>query len=434
MTSLAHRSRAFGAAREEQPLLSLGVTAGLVLLVLPPLIVVAVRLLEPGNPVFTRILGFETVLIVTVQVALSIVALRRAPTEGVLRLLVPAAVAGGMVAAGDILASSLAFGTPTVPGTVSVVAYDLVFGVFVAAPLVVVLRAAWRCRDASPKSKVDASPSALISAYDRVRAESTAGIRFWQVRTLLCHQLLLRHVRKTLEAVQRGYARRAVERGLDEADARDRRRIDDYLLSVPTVSKVVPIPTVATIFLLWKLVPTVLAVAAGAAEWFSGGRLGLATVSAPIGRVVPDQIASFVTNSLALAVAFVLLMLVLAPAIHRRDRLLARHEVCEREVILMDDHLGYKMGRSSRRFEYVMAALPALPFALYGAAVLAYAVAGLFVYPSPQGPLGNLVERADVMHLGPVTGAVLAQVFLGAAAAWIAWIVQARRETRVVLL
>jgi hypothetical protein len=96
--------------------------------------------------------------------------------------------------------------------------------------------------------------------------------------------------------------------------------------------------------------------------------------------------------------------------------------------------LDYRTGRSSRRFEYVMAALPALPFAVYGLVVLAYAVAGLFVYPSPQGPLGGLVERADLMHLGPVTGVVLAQAFLLGAAAWIAWIVIARRQTRVVLL
>jgi branched-subunit amino acid transport protein len=106
--------------------------------------------------------------------------------------------------------------------------------------------------------------------------------------------------------------------------------------------------------------------------------------------------------------------------------------VCEREVILMDDRLG--IPRSSRRLEYVMAALPAVPLALYGGAVLVYALVGLFFYPSPEGPLGGLVARADLMHLGPVTGAVLAQPFLVAAAAWIAWIVKTRKTTRVVLL
>jgi hypothetical protein len=98
----------------------------------------------------------------------------------------------------------------------------------------------------------------------------------------------------------------------------------------------------------------------------------------------------------------------------------------------MDDQL--QVARSSRRFEYVMAALPALPLMLCGGVVLAYALAGLFVYPSPQGPLGGLVERADVMHLGPVTGVALAQPFLVAAALWIAWIVRTRKTTRVVFL
>ena len=99
----------------------------------------------------------------------------------------------------------------------------------------------------------------------------------------------------------------------------------------------------------------------------------------------------------------------------------------------MDDCLE-DVHRKSRRLEYVMAAVPALPLALYGGAVLVYALAGLFVYPSPAGPLGGLVERADLMHLGPVTGAVLAQAFLLAAAVWIAWIVKTRKTTRVVLL
>jgi hypothetical protein len=173
------------------------------------------------------------------------------------------------------------------------------------------------------------------------------------------------------------------------------------------------------------------AAASGGAAWFGGGRWGLTDLVAPIGSVVPNEVASLVLDALALMIAFPLLMLVLAPAIHRRDELLKEHEVCECEVILMDNRL--RVPRSSRRREYVLTALPALPFALYGGAALLYAVAGLFVYPSPEGPLGGLVERADVMHLGPVTGAILSQAFLVVAAVWIAWIVNARKRTQVVL-
>jgi hypothetical protein len=174
------------------------------------------------------------------------------------------------------------------------------------------------------------------------------------------------------------------------------------------------------------------AFAAAVMTWSSGGRWGLAELSEPVGAVVPNEAASLAIDALALSIALALLMLVLAPAIHRRDVLLAEYKVCEREVILMDDHL--RVPRSSRRLEYVMAALPALPLALFGGAALAYALAGLFVYPSPEGPLGGLVERADVMHLGPVTGVVLAQTVLAAAAAWMAWIVRTRKTTRVVFL
>ena len=74
-----------------------------------------------------------------------------------------------------------------------------------------------------------------------------------------------------------------------------------------------------------------------------------------------------------------------------------------------------------------------MPFLLYGGAVLVYALEGLFVYPSPEGPLDGLVQRADLMHLGPVTGAVLAQAFVLTAAVWIAMIVTARKATQVVL-
>jgi hypothetical protein len=84
--------------------------------------------------------------------------------------------------------------------------------------------------------------------------------------------------------------------------------------------------------------------------------------------------------------------------------------------------------------EYVLAGLPALPLVLCGGVILAYALAGLFVYPSPGGPFGGLVKRADLMHLGPVTGAVVAQSFLVLAAVWIAWIVKTRRTTRVAFL
>jgi hypothetical protein len=45
-----------------------------------------------------------------------------------------------------------------------------------------------------------------------------------------------------------------------------------------------------------------------------------------------------------------MLMLVHAPAIHGRDKLLTEYMVCEREVILMDDRL--RVPRSSRRLEY----------------------------------------------------------------------------------
>ena len=38
------------------------------------------------------------------------------------------------------------------------------------------------------------------------------------------------------------------------------------------------------------------------------------------------------------------------------------------------------------------------------------------------------------MHLGPVTGAVFAQVWLVAAAVWLASILKTRRTTRVVFL
>ena len=256
----------------------------------------------------------------------------------------------------------------------------------------------------------------------------------WHVSAILAQQLLRRHVLRTLEAIQRGYAKVALDRDLDEAEARDRRAVDDYLLVVPPISKVVPIPTVASVFVLWKLVPLLVALAATVGAWFGGGRWTLADVSAPIGEIVPNEVVTFVIDALALAITFPLVMLVLAPAIRKRDNLLSEHKVCEREVILMDDRLGVPRLRRSRRLEYVMAGLPAVPFVLFGSVTLMYAFIGLFVYPSPAGPLGALVERADLLHLGPVTGAIFAQAFLLLAALWIAWIVNTRKTTRVVLL
>jgi hypothetical protein len=432
-TTLAYTARAPGQAPQGPSLVNTGMAAGLALLAAPALVVGSVRATEPGDPMVARILALETLLIAAVQVALSIVVIRRRPTAGVAGALVPALSAGLVVAAGDVAALSLAFGTPLVAVDIlSVVAYDVVFGLVLALPFVVVLAAASQCPVAAPKAGINASPRALIRLYGRVLQESTCGVARWRVCALLAHQLVRRHIRRTLEAVQRGYATRAVERGLDAKEARDRQTIDDYLLAVPPISRIAPIPTAATIFVLWELVPLLVAFAAAGAAWFSGGRWGLAEISEPIGTVVPNEVASLVIDALALAIALPLLMLVLAPAIHRRDRLLAKYKVCEREVILMDHRL--QVPRSSRRLEYVMAALPALPLALYGAAALGYALVGLFVYPSPEGPLGGLVQRADLMHLGPVTGVILAQAFLAAAAAWIAWIVRTRKTTRVVLL
>jgi hypothetical protein len=431
VSPLTYTARARRDAAPSAPLVYIGIAAGLGLLVLPALVAASVRLLQPSDPIVARILAGETLLIAAAQVALSIVLVRKASTSGIIRALIPALVAGLVVGAGEV-AGLFAVDTAEPAAEIpSVLAYDMVLGVVLALPVLVVLQAASRCSTPAKKADVNASPEALISAYRCVLDDSTSPVP-WHVRTLLTHQLVRRHVRQTLEAVQRGYAKKAVERGLDEPEARDQKTIDDYLLSVPPISRAVPIPTVATIFVLWKLVPVLVALAATLAAWFGGGGWGLDTVSEPIHKLVPHEVTSLAIDALALAIAFPLLMLVLAPAIQRRDRLLAKYMVCEREVILMDDRLG--VPRSSRRLEYVMAALPALPLVLYGGAVLAYALAGLFVYPSPEGPLGDLVERADLMHLGPVTGAVLAQAFLVAAATWIAWIVKTRKTTRVVFL
>src|SRR5438105_1590781 len=311
MVSLAHPSRPLRPAAARLSLVRLGLRAGFGLLVLPPLAATTIRLAQPDAPVVVRIYGVETVLIAAVQMAISVRAVRRTPTAGILRALIPALVAGLVVATADVASLSVAFHVSARFEILPVLAYDVVFGLVLALPVVVVL-------------------------------------------------------------------------------------------------------------------------AVTGATWVGGGHWRIADLPDLIGKAVPGEVVSLVIDALALAVAFPLLMLVLAPAIHKRDRLLAKYRVCEREVILMDDSL--QVPRRSRRLEYVMAALPAIPLILYGGAVLAYAVAGLFLYPSPAGPLGNLARRADLMHLGPVTGAVLAQAFLVAAAAWIAWVVRTRQQTRVVLL
>ncbi len=402
----------------------LGIVAGLLLLPLPLAVLLTFQLAEPGAEVVTRMFAVKTVLIAAAEVALVIAARKNG-----MRALLPAVVAGLVVTAGDAVVTSAGFNAPVAAVLPSVLAYDLVFGVLLALPVIIFLRARAVCSDALDRAGVDASPAALVKAYDAVLNDKTGP---WRWSELLEQQLVRRHIRRTLEAVQRGYAKLAVERALSKAEVRGRQTIDDYLLAVPPVSRAVPLPTVATIFVLSKFVPTLLASAGTAFAWFGGGRWSLDGVTQPIVGVVPDAIASLVVEGLALALAFSLVMFLLTPAIRRRDVLLKKHEVCEREVILMDDRLGVQ--RTSRRLEYFLASFPALPLLLVGGAMLAYAVVGLFVYPSPRGPLGGLVQRADVMHLGPVTGAVFAQVWLVAAAVWLASILKTRRTTRVVFL
>ena len=410
------------------PLLRRGLVWGVVLATLPPLFTTILPRVGPERSL--QILGAETVLIAAGLVATSIRTVRKFPTVGLLLALTPALLAGAIVAAADLVNFSIIFRSPGAPEILTIVAYDVVFGAVLAVPVVVVVRAASRCRVAAAKEDVDASPQALVDAYKDVLSECKPRSR-WQLRTLLTHHLVRRHIRRTLEAVQHGYALLAVGHRLSKAENRDRRMIDDYLLSVPPVSRFVPIPTVATVFVLWKLVPGLLGMGTTLAEWFGGSHSYAGLTSAGAGAF-PDEVAAFLVDAVAVVLAFSLLMLVLAPAIRSRDKLLAAHQVCEREVILMDDRLAVR--RSSRRLEYFLAGLPALPLALYGLAVLAYALAGLFVYPSPKGPLGGFVERADLMHLGPITGAILAQAFLFAAAVWIAGIVKWRKATRVVFL
>jgi hypothetical protein len=427
-STAAYTGRTAGDTTSGHSLFRTGIVWGIRLAALPPLVTTTVPRERPELAL--QILGAETVLIAIVQVAISIAATRKSPTPRVAVALVPAVLAGLIVAVSDIVSFSLAIRIPEAPDVLTIVAYDVGLGLVLALPLVVVVRAAAHCRLAAPKETIDASPKSLLRAYGVVLTESARGPR-WQICGLLTHHLIRRHIRRTLEGVQRGYALLAVKRRLSAAENRDRRMIDDYLLSVPPVSRLVPIPTVATVFVLWKLVPGLVEGATTFATWLGGSDSYVAGLTGAT-AFIPDEVTSLAVDAFAVAFAFCLLMFVLAPSIRRRDKLLALHEVCEREVVLMDDRLHVR--RSSRRLEYFMAGLPALPFALYGLAVLAYALAGLFVYPSPKGPLGGFVERADLMHLGPITGAVLAQAFLVAAAVWIAWIVETRKATRVVLL
>jgi len=93
----------------------IGIDAGLVLLLLPFLVVVSVRLVQPGDPIVAQIIAAETVLIAAAQVAISIRVIRRTPTPGIVRALIPASIAGLVVAAGELASSSVAFASPSFP-------------------------------------------------------------------------------------------------------------------------------------------------------------------------------------------------------------------------------------------------------------------------------------------------------------------------------
>jgi uncharacterized membrane protein len=182
-----------------------------------------------------KILGAETVLIAAGLVTISIRTVRKFPALRLLVALTPALLAGAIVAAADLVSFSVFFRRPGAPEILTIVAYDVVFGAVLAVPVIVVVRAASRCRFAAAKENVDASPKALLRAYGIVLSECRPRSR-WQLRTLLTHHLVRRHIRRTLEAVQHGYALLAVKQRLSAAEKRDRRMIDDYLLSVPPVS------------------------------------------------------------------------------------------------------------------------------------------------------------------------------------------------------
>ena len=210
-------------------LIRLGLAAGFGLLVLPVLVVAIAGSRELGNPAVIYVLGAETVLIAATQVAISYVAIRRTPTPGVVGALLPAVIAGIVVTPGDVAAASLAFGTPASAEIVStVVAYDVVFGVMMAVPVLFVARATSLCRVAARKADVDASARGLDRASTdvfsrkaraRLRACAHACCTFARCSPI---SSLLRHIRRTLEAAQRGYAKRTVDTGLNKAQARDR--------------------------------------------------------------------------------------------------------------------------------------------------------------------------------------------------------------------
>ena len=157
-----------------------GLTTGLSLLVLP-LIVASLLRTEPDAATTGRILGIETVLVAAALVALALADARRAPTARIVHVLVPAFVAGLVVTTGDVGAMWSAFGRPTGPVILSVVAYDIVLGLALAVPAVVVLRAASRSREGAAKEDIDASPRALVAAYGRVLDKSVPAHR-WHVR------------------------------------------------------------------------------------------------------------------------------------------------------------------------------------------------------------------------------------------------------------
>ena len=429
-STLASAVRDPGSAVSRRSPASLGAVTGLWLLVLPALVIGLGNVADPHGALGSRVLAIETVLIATAQVALAATLVWRSDAMRLRTGLVAPADAGVVVAAGDVAALRFAFGAPIAPGVAPVLAYDVLLGVMLAVPVVLIVRAASLSPTPVVVNDGEASASALVSAYRDVLNRTANATWRRQPIDSLAHQLLRRHIRKTLEAIQRGYAKRAVEcRPGDRQHARDRRFIDDCLLSVAPISGAVPVPTLAGVLVLSKVVLPLVGVAKALAA-FGGGRWGLENALAPLANIVPDEIEAYAPHAFALVIASSLLALVLAFGIHRRDQLLKDAKICEREVWMMDDFLQVR--RSSRRWEYTWTALPALPFAVYGLAALAYAIIGLFVFPSPQGPLGDLVERADVMHLGPVTGAFLSLPFLLAAAFLVAWTVDARKRTKVV--
>jgi hypothetical protein len=428
VSTLTAIGRAPGAAASRGAALRLGLVLGAWLLVLP-LLVAAFLLVSPSMSVVARISSAEALVLAAAQILVACRLVRRDPSLGLGRVILAVVVAGAVVSVGDVLVFAQLYDVPASKLIVPIAAYDLVLGPVLALPIVVVAQAFSRRRALRPVEIAESSDE-LIGAYQRVLADCSPSWRSRDPWRPLTHQLVRQHIRRTLEPVQREYASRSVGSRLDEGAQVWRSRLDDFLLSVAPISKLVPIPTVATVFVLWKAVPPVVTVAAAAATWFGGQGLEAGPLLGSLGDAVPEDAAGLIVDGLALATALTLLMVVLAPAILRRDRLLSANLVCEHEAVLLRS-LG--LPRSSRRVEYLMAALPAVPFAAYGAVVLAYSLAGLWTYPAPQGPLHSLVARTESMGLGPLTGAVLAQAFIFGAACWFAWIVGTRRTTRTAL-